>query len=249
MGEAGKAWGARKVRVVISLACAVSALFFVVAVATDANGGSDATLGGDNGLHSGSDTRTPGGGRPALNHETLPCTGSKEPPNFEIFSAGPAPAGLPLTGSGRRCDAGDPADEWPSNYFSYAYGDCEIPEGEGGCQRPLEIQTWPACQRSMADYSFEGKPLPYRKLPKHGGAEVVEFDFDIESRIEVYTKSATIVIFATDPELARKAVELLRPQEQGKPPVTDADALGGRPSEWLGPPSDGSMEGVLPCQS
>jgi hypothetical protein len=184
-----------------------------------------------------------------LAHEAIPCTGLKDPINFEIFSAGPVAAGLPLNSVVRRCDAGAPADEAPANYVAYTYGHCEIAEGATGCAPPLQVHTWPACQRSLAEYSFEGKPLPYKELPKRGGAKVVEIDFFIDNRIEVYTKSSTIVIFASDPALARKAVDLLRSQEEGKPPARSADALGEQPLAQFVPPSAGAMKGELSCQS
>jgi hypothetical protein len=262
--------GSSKARLGVALSGTIATLLLTVLIASDEVGGSDSLTssapqppfadnpappreGGGQSPSSGDTAPPPEDGVPTHNlpqgHEKLPCTGLKDPINFEIFSAGPSPAGLTLTGSGRRCDAGVPADEWPSNYVSYAYGDCQIPENATGCQRPLEIQSWPACQRSIADYTFEGKPLPYRKLPRYGGAEVVELDFAIESRIEVYTKSATIVIFATDRELGREAVRLLRPQEKGRPPAMGPDSLGGRLPDGLDAPRDGSMEGVLPCQS
>jgi hypothetical protein len=181
------------------------------------------------------------------NHEALPCTGSKEPINFEIFSAGPSVAGVPLTDFTRRCGGTTPVDEPPANLTNYIYGHCEIAEGATGCAPPLEIQTWPACQRAFADYSFEGEPLPHRRLPDLGGAEVVEFLMD--GRIEVYTKSSTVVIFAENPAIAREALTLLRSQETGKPPATQAEELQGKPEEGLEPPSDGAMEGELSCQS
>jgi hypothetical protein len=184
-----------------------------------------------------------------LAHEALPCTEPKDPINFEIFSAGPEVAGMPMTATVRRCDTAAPVYEAPANRITYVYGHCEaLPEGETGCVPPLEIQTWPACQRNKAGYSFEGKPLPYRELPKRGGAEVVEFDYPLESRIEVYTRSSTVVIFADSPELALKAVALLTPQEAGKPPVTDPADLREGPPERLGAPSDGAVEGELQCQ-
>jgi hypothetical protein len=186
---------------------------------------------------------------PDRKNEALPCTGPKDPINFEIFSAGPAVAGLPLTSVVRRCDAGAPADEAPANYVAYLYGHCEIADGATGCALPLQIHTWPACQRSLADYSFEGKPLPYRRLPEHGGAEVVEINFSLDHRIEVYTKSSTVVIFASSSALAKRAIELLRSQSKGKPPVTDANELGEMPPTQLEPPSDEAMEGGLSCQS
>lgn len=182
-------------------------------------------------------------------HEALPCTSPKEPTNFEVFSAGSEPVGLPLTGTVRRCDVRVPAGEWPANYVSYSYGTCEIPENATGCQPPLVVQTWPACQRSLVDYSWEGKPMPYRELPSHEGAQVVEIAFPLESRIEVYTKSATIVIFASDPNVARETVGLLRPLEQGTPPATTTEDIGGEPSVGLAPPSDGSTKGTLRCHS
>jgi hypothetical protein len=158
-------------------------------------------------------------------------------------------AGVPLSSFQRRCGGSAPADEPPANFTNYIYGHCEIAEGATGCEPPLEIQTWPACQRALGDYSFEGKPLPYRRLPSRGGAEVIEINFMLDNRIEVYTKSSTIVIFAEDPALARKALALLRSQEIGKPPATQADELEGEPEEGLGPPSDKAMQGELPCQS
>lgn len=181
--------------------------------------------------------------------EALPCTGLKAPINFEVLSAGSQVAGLPMTDTIRRCDTASPADESPANRITYVYGDCELPEGEGGCAPPLQIQTWPACQRSKAGYSFEGKPLPFRRLPSHGGAEVVEFNFALESRIEVYTKSSTVVIFADNRELALEAIESLAPQEVGEVPVTNPANLRGAPPAGLAAPSDGAVEGDLPCNA
>lgn len=235
---------AKKVRLGIALGCTAAALFSAVTIATGAVGGTNPVSGGRQpSVWVSTHDRV-------LAHEALPCTGPNDPTNFEIFSAGPAVAGLPLSAILRRCDAAAPAYEAPANQFTYVYGHCESPPtGESGCAPPLEVQTWPACQRYPAGYSFDGKPLPSRELPKRGGAEVVEFDFALESRIEVYTKSSTIVIFADSPELARKAVELLTPQQAGKRPVANAADLRGPPPERLGPPTDGAMEGDLECRS
>ncbi len=184
-----------------------------------------------------------------LRHEALPCTGPNEPINFEIFSAGPSVAEAHLAHFVRRCDSSAPADEAPANYTSYVYGHCQIAEGATGCQPPLEIQSFPACQRSLADYTFEGRPLPYKELPSRGGAEVVEIDFLVDHRIEVYTKSTTIVIFASDPTLAKEAIAQLRSQESGGSPTTQASDLQGAPDIVLGPPNAKGIEGDLPCMS
>ena len=281
----------RTVRLKIALACAVAAFSLAVAIATGADGPeaslqAGASARGDQvhftDIRSGGGTdATPGGGRRSIGdgvddgdpgHETLPCTGPKAPVNFEVFSAGPAPGGLPQakTKTVRRCDVRSPGNAGSraiegANYVSYIYGDCANHEGHDndhvgghasghaeGCQPPLEIQSWPACERSMADYSFEGRPLAHRRLPKRDGAEVVEFELPIEpagNRIEVYTGSATVIIFSIDQDLARKAVALLRSQEKGAPLATDRDALGGGGPERLAPPTDGSMEGRLSCEA
>lgn len=234
LGRVKKVFGVRKIRAGIALGCALAVLLSAVAVAVATGAVDDSNA-------------PPGDWAPVYNDEALPCTGPKEPVNFETFSPGPSVAGLPLTVTVRRCDGGPIAER--ANYVSYIYGGCEIVEGATGCQPPLEVQTWPACQRFPAKYSFRGKPLPRRNLAKNGGADVVEFDFALDNRIEVYTKSVTIVIFAVDRGLATKAVDLLRPREQGKRPATDGDALSGKPAEWLGPPREGALEGGLSCRS
>ncbi len=230
------------------LCCAVGALLVALTGAKGPLGGLD--LVGDDASavdgHGSTGSTDDGDGNPY--QDTVPCTGPHQPVNFEVFSAGPKPAGLSLTGTSRRCDTGAPRWGWPNNYVNYSYGSCKIPKGATGCSPPLTIQTWPACQRAMSDYSLEGRPLPHKSLPPLGDARVVDFTFPAE-RIEVYTKSATIVIFANDPELARKALRLLRPQEAGTPPAMNADDLEEKPVKALEPPSEGSMEGDLSCQS
>lgn len=271
--------GAGRLSLAIAAACLFGALLFGVAIASGQVGGPESATGGGEPssvsaeeIPSPPEAGTPNSqpdssqspptegpvGPPqgwvsthdlVLKHEALPCTGPEDPINFEIFSAGPEIAGLPMTATVRRCDIASPPYEAPANRLTYIYGRCEItPEDESGCVPPLEIQTWPACQRSIADYSFEGKPLPHKGLPKRGGAEVVEFSFALENRVEVYTKSSTVVIFASTPELAQKAVESLTPQQAGQAPITNPADLQGAPPARLEPPTNGAMEGKLPCQ-
>jgi hypothetical protein len=187
------------------------------------------------------------GWTPTYNDEALPCTGPKQPVNFQTLSAGSSVNGLPLTYTERRCGGGAPAVR--TNYLSYIYGDCEIAEGATGCQPPLEIQNWPACQRFLAKYSFRGEPPPHRELARQDGAEVVEFNFGIDKRLEVYTETTTVVIFATERRLAVEAVEMLRNEDKGQPPATHPDELEDQDSGWLGPPANGSMEGDLQCDA
>jgi hypothetical protein len=178
--------------------------------------------------------------------EALPCTGPTDPINFEVFSAGAAVDGTPLTSSVRRCDAGALADEAPDNYFAYIYGKC-LPQPDVGCLPPLQIRTYPACERAFADYSFEGEPLPNRQLPSVEGAEVVEIDFLVDHRIEIYSGTSTIVISAADETLEKEAIDLLRGQEAGFPPATTADSLSQKSKRGLQPPAQGATKGELRC--
>jgi hypothetical protein len=273
-GRWRKTFGTRKVRVGIALGCAVTVLLLTVAIAMGQVGGGGSSAGTaqpppvyDPAPPSEEEDEEKESAPPSeeeepaplpkgwvsthelvQRHEALPCTEPQDPINFEIFSAGPEVAGLPLNATVRRCDTAAPADEAPANRITYIYGSCEPSEGEGGCAPPLEVQTWPACQRSKAGYTFEGEPLPYRRISNHGGAEVVEFNFELESRIEVYTKSSTVVIFADSRELALQAVALLNPQEKGAPPAMNGAELRGPPPETLGAPREGATQGKLQCQ-
>jgi hypothetical protein len=179
-------------------------------------------------------------------HEALPCTGPREPINFDVFSAGPAVAGVPVTGASRRCDAGALADEVTSNYFAYVYGDCQ-PQPEAGCLPPLQIRSYPACQRTYADYSFDGEPLPYTELPPIDGAKVYEIEFLVDHRIEIYTGTSTIAISAADWSLAEEALDQLRGQTSGEPPATSAASLANESQNRLQPPAKEAIEGDLPC--
>jgi hypothetical protein len=181
-----------------------------------------------------------------LRQEALPCTGTEDPINFEVFSAGSAVAGVPMTGTVRRCDAGALADESTSNYFAYVYGDCQALAG--GCRLPLQIRSYPACQRSYSEYEFEGKPLPYKELPPVGGAVVREIEFLVDHRIEIYTGTSTIAISAADWSLAEEALGLLRGQSSGKPPAATAASLAQEQKERLEPPVKGAIEGDLQCR-
>jgi hypothetical protein len=179
-------------------------------------------------------------------HEALPCTRADEPTNFEVFSAGRSVAGVPLNTVRRNCGGVTPVDEPPGNFVNYIYGHCTVPPGASGCQPPLEVQTWPSCQRTYVDYSFEGKPIPYTELPSRNGARVFEIEFMFGNRIEVYTKSSTVVIFANNAALARKAVAELQASGD-RPPAEAVKEPEGKPGEGLGPPNNLAMEGEQSC--
>jgi hypothetical protein len=90
---------------------------------------------------------------------------------------------------------------------SFIYGDCE-PAGDAGCAPPLEIQTWGICDR------FPKAP-PVSRLTGLNGA-LVEFAPG-EERAEVYTGTKAVVIFSGDADLARSAIDELRPAGAQQP--------------------------------
>lgn len=121
-----------------------------------------------------------------------------------------------------------------------------IPEnGNGGCAPPLEVQTWPACRRSVANYTYEGKPYPHEPLPDERGAEVAGFEEG--GRLEVYSGSSAVVVFANDPAVAQKVLSLLRPQAPDSRPATRASELETEVPQELVAPDPGATEGKLAC--
>lgn len=178
----------------------------------------------------------------------MPCTSPDQATNFEAFSAGGSPLGLPLTATLRRCDIATEEGEPGANYVSYIYGTCEFrnaENGDGGCAPPLEVQTWPACRRSVANYTYEGKPYPHEPLPDERGAEVAGFEEG--GRLEVYSGSSTVVVFANDPAVAQKVLSLLRPQAPDSRPATRASELETEVPQGLVAPDPGATEGKLAC--
>jgi hypothetical protein len=170
-------------------------------------------------------------------NDVLPCTGSGEPTNFKVYSLGVAFEGIPFTTDLRRCDDPFPGEPVRANYVSYIYGNCVVAPGDGqtpvdeGCAPPLEIQTWPSCERSLADYELEpGVPYPHDDLGLQRG--VPAYSFDEGTRVELYTGTSVIVIFGDDPAQLLRAISAIQAESAGSPP---------------GPPSLlGSSTGDLP---
>lgn len=174
--------------------------------------------------------------------EHLACTRADEPANFPVYSLGSSFDDLPLTAVLRQCenpglDASLGIDA-RGNSVSYIYGACDPPLGEGGCAPPLEIQVWPACERSVSDYDMDLPP----RLDRLRGAPTAE----IAGRVEIYSNS-TIVVFSPDPELARRAAAAVQPLAANSapsniPPVTEK-------RDSLPPPDPESLSGKLECVS
>jgi len=178
--------------------------------------------------------------------ELLACTKRGEATNFASYSLGRGFEGLSLSDQHRTCtipepvspdvarvEARLPADarrprDARLNFVSYLYGDCRAPPGEGGCPLPLEIQTWPRCERDPSDYAISAhNPLEAKLKVKGVPAHLYEGGL----RLEVYTGESTVVVFGTDPDTVLRAGRALikgpaRPSDR----VEDRAAIGALPS-------------------
>lgn len=185
------------------------------------------------------------------------CEGSGALVPFPTFSLGMTFEGLPAVAALRRCDDPYVGEAVRANYVSYIYGDCQIdPEADDDrCTPPLEIQSWPACERSLADYTFDeveslfSDLLPSALIDRRG---VPTSLFEGGLRLEIYTGKSTIVLFGTDPAQLIRAVVEIR-QELLPPPNLPSllgVSLGGLPILGnLPAPANGALDGTLSCAS
>jgi len=159
--------------------------------------------------------------------EEAPCLKQRHLPAFTAYNLGSKFDGLPLTSVERSCFApgplalhrlGEPASvAWSSDA---AYGTC-TPEGsEGICDSPLEIQSYPECDRNFSSYGGVVEPagaLSPRKSFVLGGSYKIPtaaFEYGhFGARLEMYTGQTTVVIFSygnpDPPSLARRAAHAL----------------------------------------
>lgn len=142
--------------------------------------------------------------------------------DYRLFYLGESYGDLPLSSAGR----GPGHGEGVRRSWAFGYGECEPPEGEGGCPLPLEVQNWSICTRFPALYPG---PTP-RTDPLHGAQTL-----PAGGGLDVYTGRTTVVIFGHGGDRA-EVVESLRPVQD--------DVESGR----LPPPVPGALEGKLECQ-
>jgi hypothetical protein len=183
--------------------------------------------------------------------DLLPCPSPGDQPPFGVFSLGSSFEGLALEFLGHRCDAvAYPGELVRANFVTHIYGDCTAPdvEDDASCTPPLEVQSWPACERNPSVY-IEGP-----------GLGLVEFDnttvrgapaavFDHGHRIEVFTGTTNVVIFGRDPAQVRRAADALLQEPAAVPlgqlglasPLFRADPL---PA-----PPPGTVDGQLTCDA
>lgn len=193
----------------------------------------------------------------------LPCTDGSTPPNFGVYSLGDAFEGLPLVDSYRRCDEPRPPVPIRGNFVSYIYGDCDptadadfvtFPDGreyseDTRCVAPLEIQSWPVCERNPSRYEM-GISDPERLLAAQPDERITVRDapaawYDDELVLEVYTGTTTVAIFGYDPAQMLRAAQALAPvvftEEAAEPTLPDGDPLD--------PPPDGALIDGISCDA
>ena len=161
-----------------------------------------------------------------------------------LFFCGCASDGPPSLSDAEEFDAyaiyyaGDEVDGLPleevigPNGFNFVYGECELPEGEGGCSPPLQIQNFSTCDRWAGMFHHGGRHLfDLRGAKATGGGGAPEI-----GPLEIFTGRTTVVIGVNERSTAKSAARQLR----------DVKATGR--SSHLPPPAPGSLRGELPCQ-
>jgi hypothetical protein len=146
--------------------------------------------------------------------ETAPCRASHHLPAFTVYELGAEFAGLTRTSVERDCFAPPrghvvgpgPMDvTWTSTAI---YGTC-TPEGsEGGCGPPLEIESWPECDRDYAPYG-PASDLTARVSHRLSGSRrlpAASLEHGLSNRIELYAGATTVVVDTDGPEGPRLAL-------------------------------------------
>jgi hypothetical protein len=134
----------------------------------------------------------------------------------------------------------DPDSLMRPHFVSSIYGECDPSDSETGCHPPLEIQSWPACERSPGDYTF-GEPGATTTLEPSETVQVrgVPARFYGDNRLEVTAGDVTVVLFGDSKELLMLAAQALGTASDSPDKVL--------PAEALPRPVAGAQDGTLPC--
>jgi hypothetical protein len=182
---------------------------------------------------------------PALVPGLKDCTTIVQAANYRYFSLGLSFEGLSVTQRLRTCEQPNEED-WAvrSNDVTFIYGDCTVGAGDAGCEPPLQIQSWPACENSRADYAEgpDGEPVPRQDLTIRGTQASL---FDDLTSLEIYTGKTVIAIYGRDAAQVRRAADAVRAEPLNQAPINGPTATS--PGGNLDPPAAGSLEGTLTC--
>jgi hypothetical protein len=201
-----------------------------------------ASAGGQSGSGSGPSVEQGVLEQAALDHSLRSCDA-----RFMEFDVGPSMAGMARVHKQVECSdpepvrtsaAGgeiDPNSLGRAHSVTYIYGTC-TPRRDQGCSPPLSIQTWPACERSAADYTMAGQRLDPSEVLEIRGAPA---RFYGDNRLELSTGEVTVVIFGDSRALLLAAAGTLRTTPDSPTEVGRSGAL---PA-----PVPGSQDGTLAC--
>lgn len=125
-------------------------------------------------------------------------SGSESRASEDPYWLGPYFAGMRVT------------DEETVNGASISYGDCELPEGEGGCSLPAQVQTTTSCARNPIAIDR----LPYRVYLLRGGGLAVAYE---ATAVDVGTGNRTVTVYTNELELMSTALRELRRRSEPLP--------------------------------
>jgi hypothetical protein len=182
--------------------------------------------------------------------DSLPCAFSDATSNFPVFSVGPSFETLPVTDVVRHCELPNQngPDEGRSDYVSYIYGDCVVPYdpisyGAPSCTAPIEVQSWPACVRNLAQLALdpEWASLDYTQITLDNGVPALRLEGG--TQLEVLTGTSTIDIYGDDVAQVLRVANALQQQPTGTLEVVPQS----RAAADLPVPAPGAQDGTLPC--
>ncbi len=124
--------------------------------------------------------------------------GGGEPASGDPYWLGPYFAGMRVTG------------EESYTGTTILYGDCELPEGEGGCSLPAQVQTTTSCARNPIAID----KLPYRVYPLRGGGLAVAYE---ATAVDVGTGNRTVTVYTNELELMSAALREVRRRSEPSP--------------------------------
>jgi hypothetical protein len=93
---------------------------------------------------------------------------------------------------------------------SFGYGDCELPEGEGGCAAPAAIQNASSCDRNPLAIDR----VPFRVFLVRGGGLAAEYE---KTSIDITTGSQTVTLGANEVELVPAELRDFRRKSEPAP--------------------------------
>jgi hypothetical protein len=125
--------------------------------------------------------------------------GAASPGAGEAWWLGPYFAGMRVTH----------APETPRESF-YAYGECELPEGEGGCLPPAQVQTDSSCERNPIGLDR----LPYEVYLLRGGGLATAYG---PTAVDIGTGTQTVTVYTNEFALMGVALREVRLPSQPAP--------------------------------